>query len=40
LEIGDRSPNNEVTYPNHDLKAVQLTNGEWALTHKDGQPYD
>jgi uncharacterized cupin superfamily protein len=40
LEIGDRSPGDEVTYPNDDLKAVQQTNGEWALTHKNGQPYD
>jgi uncharacterized cupin superfamily protein len=40
LEIGDRSLNDEVTYPNDDLKAVQLTNGEWALTYKNGQPYD
>ncbi len=40
LEIGDRPPGDEVTYPNDDLKAIQLTNGRWALTHKDGQPYD
>jgi uncharacterized cupin superfamily protein len=39
LEIGDRTVGDEVTYPNDDLKATQLANGEWSVTHKDGQPY-
>ncbi len=39
LEIGDRSEGDEVEYPNDDLKAMQLANGVWALTHKDGRPY-
>lgn len=39
LEIGDRTPGDEVEYPNDDLKATQLTNGEWTVTHKDGRPY-
>lgn len=39
LEIGDRTPGDEVEYPNDDLKATQSTNGEWVLTHKDGRPY-
>jgi uncharacterized cupin superfamily protein len=39
LEIGDRTPGDEVEYPNDDLKATQLTNGVWTLTHKDGRPY-
>ncbi len=39
LEIGDRTEGDEVEYPNDDLKATQLLNGEWALTHKDGRPY-
>jgi len=39
IEIGDRTLGDEVEYPNDDLKAVQLANGEWALTHKDGRPY-
>ncbi len=39
LEIGDRTAGDEVEYPNDDLKAKQLPNGLWALTHKDGSPY-
>lgn len=39
LEMGDRSVGDEVIYPEDDLKATQLTNGVWAMTHKDGQPY-
>ena len=39
LEIGDRTEGDEVEYPNDDLKATQLPNGEWALTHKDGRAY-
>ena len=40
LEIGDRSSGDEVEYPNDDLRAVQLANGQWRLTHKDGSPYE
>ena len=39
LEIGDRTEGDEVEFPNDDLKATQLPNGEWALTHKDGRAY-
>lgn len=39
LEIGDRIEGDEVEYPNDDLKATQLPNGKWALTHKDGRLY-
>ncbi len=39
IEIGDRTAGDEVEYPNDDLKATQLANGAWALTHKDGRPY-
>ncbi|WP_225902720.1 cupin domain-containing protein [Pseudanabaena sp. PCC 6802] len=39
LEIGDRAEGDEVEYPNDDLKATQLTNGVWKMTHKDGRPY-
>lgn len=38
LEIGDRTPGDEVTYPDDDLQAV-LTEGKWPFTHKDGTPY-
>jgi uncharacterized cupin superfamily protein len=39
LEIGDRTEGDEVEYPNDDLKATQLPNGKWILTHKDGRAY-
>lgn len=39
LEMSDRTPGDEVEYPKDDLKAAQLTNGAWRLTHKDGRPY-
>jgi uncharacterized cupin superfamily protein len=39
LEIGDRSCGDEVEYPNDDLKATQLPNGVWTVTHKDGRAY-
>jgi uncharacterized cupin superfamily protein len=38
LEIGDRSPGDEGSYPDDDLCAV-LVDGRWAFTHKDGTPY-
>ena len=40
IEAGDRTVNDEVEYPNDDLKATQLANGAWALTHKDGRRAD
>lgn len=38
LEIGDRTPGDEGSYPNDDIQAV-LVNGQWQFTHKDGTPY-
>jgi uncharacterized cupin superfamily protein len=38
LEIGDRMPDDEVTYPDDDLKAVEQ-NGVWKYLHADGTPY-
>lgn len=38
LEIGDRTPGDEVAYPADDLQAV-LVEGAWQFTHKDGRPY-
>jgi uncharacterized cupin superfamily protein len=38
LEIGDRTPGDECTYPADDLLAV-LVDGAWRFTHKDGTPY-
>ncbi|MDV6331172.1 nuclear transport factor 2 family protein [Asticcacaulis sp. 201] len=38
LEVGDRSPGDEGTYPDDDLKAI-LADGRWRFVHKDGTPY-
>ncbi|MDB5931367.1 MAG: hypothetical protein JWR60_3074 [Polaromonas sp.] len=38
LEVGDRTPGDEGTYPDDDLKAVMMQ-GKWQFTHKDGTPY-
>ena len=38
LEIGDRTPGDEVIYPDDDIQA-SLVDGEWAFSHKDGTPY-
>ncbi|MCI4410767.1 MAG: cupin domain-containing protein [Thiotrichales bacterium] len=38
LEIGDRAPEDEVVYPDHDLRA-SFINGNWKFSHKDGTPY-
>ncbi len=39
LEMGDRTAGDTVEYPHDDLKAIQLANGAWTFTHKDGRPY-
>jgi uncharacterized cupin superfamily protein len=39
LEIGDRTPGDEGSYPEDDLKAAQGSDGKWIYTHKDGCPY-
>lgn len=39
LEIGDRSPGDEGTYPEDDLKAVHDADKNWVFTRKDGTPY-
>jgi len=38
LEIGDRSPDDAVSYPADDLIAVREDDG-WLFTRKDGSPY-
>ena len=38
LEVGDRTPGDEVSYRDDDLKAV-LVDGEWRFVHKNGVPY-
>lgn len=39
LEIGDRTPGDEGSYPRDDLKAELGPDGKWVFTHKDGRPY-
>jgi uncharacterized cupin superfamily protein len=39
LEVGDRTPGDEGSYPQDDLKAVLGADGKWIFTHKDGRPY-
>ena len=38
LEVGDRTPGDEGTYPDEDLRA-KFVEGKWAFTHRDGTPY-
>ena len=38
LEIGDRTPGDEGSYPDDDLKAA-LVEGKWKFVRKDGTPY-
>ncbi|MEP9354940.1 cupin domain-containing protein [Xanthobacter sp. KR7-65] len=39
LEIGDRTPGDEGSYPQDDLCAVLGADGTWIFTHKDGTAY-
>jgi uncharacterized cupin superfamily protein len=39
LEVGDRSPGDEGSYPNDDLAAQLAPDGKWRFVHKDGTPY-
>jgi uncharacterized cupin superfamily protein len=38
LEVGDRTPGDEGTYPDDDIQA-KLVDGKWTFVHKDGRPY-
>jgi len=38
LEVGDRTPGDEGSYPDDDLKAL-MVDGKWRFVHKDGSPY-
>jgi len=38
LEVGDRTPGDEGTYPDDDLKGKYI-GGQWVFTHRDGTPY-
>ncbi|WP_213881380.1 cupin domain-containing protein [Pseudomonas sp. dw_358] len=39
LEVGDRSPSDNVSYPSDDIQAIVGVDGQWHFTHKDGRPY-
>ena len=39
LEVGDRTPGDEGSYPKDDIQAVLGADGKWVFTHKDGRPY-
>ena len=39
LEIGDRTPGDQVVYPHDDLQARQGPDGRWQFLHKDGRPW-
>lgn len=39
LEIGDRSMDDTVAYPNDDLQATLQHDGSWTFTRKDGRSY-
>jgi uncharacterized cupin superfamily protein len=39
LEIGDRTPRDEVSYPKDDLATVADVGGKRLFVHKDGTPY-
>ena len=38
LEVGDRSPGDEASYPDDDIKA-SLVGGKWTFTHKNEEPF-
>ena len=40
LEVGDRTPGDQGTYPRDDLVAVLGPDGRWRFTHKDGSPFE
>lgn len=39
LEIGDRTPGDEGSYPADDIQAKMAAPGQWVFTRKDGTPY-
>ena len=38
LEVGDRTPGDEGSYPDDDLKTL-FVEGKWKFVHRDGSPY-
>ena len=39
LEVGDRTPGDEGSYPKDDIQAVLGADGKWVFTRKDGRTY-
>lgn len=39
LEVGDRSPDDRVVYPDDDIQSVLTPDGQWQFARKDGSPY-
>ena len=39
LEIGDRTPGDEATYPDDDIRAELVRDNLYRFTRKDGKPY-
>jgi uncharacterized cupin superfamily protein len=39
LVVGDKSPNDEVTYPDIDMHGKQGADGKYSFTRKDGSPF-
>jgi uncharacterized cupin superfamily protein len=39
LEIGDRTPGDEATYPDDDIRAELVQDNIYRFTRKDGTPY-
>lgn len=39
LEVGDRTPDDAVSYPDDDL-ALTMVDGAWRVTRKDGSSFD
>ena len=39
LEVGDRLPGDQGSYPHDDIQAVMGADGKWRFARKDGTPY-
>ena len=40
LEVGDRSPDDQGSYPDDDIAAMLGPDRKWEFRHKDGSPYE
>lgn len=39
LEVGDRTPGDQVQYPEDDLQAIQQVDASWLFLHKNGEAW-